>query len=229
MEFSEKDIRMSVYKFLIWNLLYLARRSQVPNSMPDYYLINKPYGVLSQFTREVPEHRVLGDLFKFPKDVYPVGRLDRDSEGLLILTNDRRLNEALLHPSRRHGRTYWVRVEGTPTEEQLKQLRKGVTIRAKGKTHLSAPLQARELTEKETTDLPPRTPPIRFRKSVPDAWLELTLTEGKNRQVRKMCAAVGLPVLRLIRVGIESLQLAEMDSATVKKVDREWLLPRIGL
>ena len=197
--------------------------------MPDYYLINKPYGMLSQFTREVPDHRVLGDLFDFQKDIYPVGRLDRDSEGLLILTNDRRLNEALLHPSRQHGRTYWVRVEGTQTEGHLARLRKGVTIRAKGKTHQSAPLQARELGEQETTGIPPRTPPVRFRKSVPDAWLELTLTEGKNRQVRKMCAAVGLPVLRLIRVGIEYLQLTELDGDAVKKVSSEWLLPRIGL
>jgi len=197
--------------------------------MPDYYLINKPYGMLSQFTREVPDHRVLGDLFDFQKDIYPVGRLDRDSEGLLILTNDRRLNEALLHPSRQHGRTYWVRVEGTPTEGHLARLRKGVTIRAKGKTHQSAPLQARELGEQETAGIPPRTPPVRFRKSVPDAWLELTLTEGKNRQVRKMCAAVGLPVLRLIRVGIEYLQLTELDGDAVKKVSSEWLLPRIGL
>jgi 23S rRNA pseudouridine2457 synthase len=197
--------------------------------MPDYYLINKPYGMLSQFTREIPEHRVLGDLADFPKDVYPVGRLDRDSEGLLILTNDRRLNEALLHPSRKHGRTYWVRVEGTPTEELLTQLRGGITIRAKGKTHHCAPLQARVLSPEETEDVLPRTPPVRFRKSVPDAWLELTLTEGKNRQVRKMCAAVGLPVLRLIRVGIESLQLTHLEKDSVKQVDRTWLLQQIGL
>lgn len=197
--------------------------------MSDYYLINKPYGMLSQFTREVPEHQVLADLFNFPRDVYPVGRLDRDSEGLLILTNDRRLNETLLHPSRQHGRTYWVRVEGAPAEEQLARLRRGVTIRAKGKTHQSAPLLARELGEQETANVPPRTPPVRFRKRVPDAWLELTLTEGKNRQIRKMCAAVGLPVLRLIRVGIESLRLTDLDGEAVKKVGREWLLPRIGL
>ena len=197
--------------------------------MPDYYLINKPYGMLSQFTREAPGHRVLGDLFDFPKDVYPVGRLDRDSEGLLILTNDRRMNEALLHPSRKHGRTYRARVEGAPTEPMLDQLRDGVTFRAKGKTHRSAPLEARILEQKETAGISPRHPPVRFRKSVPDAWLELTLTEGKNRQVRKICAAVGLPVLRLIRVSIESLELSDLAGEPVVKVDREWLLPRIGL
>lgn len=185
--------------------------------------------MLSQFTREVPEHRVLGDLSDFPKDVYPVGRLDRDSEGLLILTNDRSLNEALLHPSRKHGRTYWVRVEGSPTKEQLNQLEQGVTIRAKGKTHHCAPLKTRVLTEEETANILPRTPPVRFRKNVPDAWLELTLTEGKNRQVRKMCASIGLPVLRLIRVGIESLKLSELGESEVKEVTRTWLIPKIRL
>lgn len=197
--------------------------------MPDYYLVNKPYGMLSQFTREVPEHRVLGDLGNFPKDVYPVGRLDRDSEGLLILTNDRRLNEALLHPSHKHGRTYWARVEGSPTEALLTRLRNGITIRTKGKTHNCAPLRARILSDEETEGIASRTPPVRFRKSIPDAWLELTLTEGKNRQVRKMCASVGLPVLRLIRVSIESLRLSELGEHKVKKVDRKWLMSRIGL
>ena len=197
--------------------------------MNKYYIINKPYGMLSQFTREVPAHRVLGDLTNFPKDVYPVGRLDRDSEGLLILTNDRRMNEALLHPSRKHGRTYRAQVEGSPTEDQLAALRAGVTIHAKGKTHRCAPVAARLLATEDTEDIPPRDPPVRFRKSVPDAWLELTLTEGKNRQVRKMCAAVGLPVLRLIRVGIEDLRLSDLDGERVRSVSKEWLLPRIGL
>ncbi|TXF88585.1 pseudouridine synthase [Neolewinella aurantiaca] len=197
--------------------------------MPCYYLINKPYGMLSQFTREAPGHRVLGDLFPFPKDVYPVGRLDRDSEGLLILTNDRKLNEALLHPKNKHGRTYWARVEGVPDPEKLRELERGVTIRAKGKTHQCAPLRTRILSDEETENLPERVPPVRYRKSVPDAWLELTLTEGKNRQVRKMCAAVGLPVLRLIRVGIESLSLSELAGETVKEVDSGWLMPKIGL
>jgi 23S rRNA pseudouridine2457 synthase len=197
--------------------------------MPRYFIINKPYGMLSQFTREAPEHQVLGDLTDFPPDVYPVGRLDRDSEGLLILTNDRRMNEALLHPTRRHGRTYRVRVEGVITENALNQLRRGVTIRAKGKTHTCAPLLAKALPRELTQTIPPRTPPVRFRKSVPDGWLELTLTEGKNRQVRKMCAAVGLPVLRLIRVGIENLSLEELNGMAFREVSPEWLLPKISL
>lgn len=197
--------------------------------MPRYFIINKPHGVLSQFTREVPEHRVLGDLYDFPPDVYPVGRLDRDSEGLLILTNDRSLNEALLHPSRKHGRVYWAQVEGIPTEEALAALRKGVTIRAKGKTHRSAPVGAECLSEEATEDIPPRTPPVRFRKSVPDRWLSLELTEGKNRQVRKMCAAVGFPVLRLLRVGIEKLWLEDVGDGHVREVNKDWLFPKIGL
>lgn len=197
--------------------------------MLHYYLINKPYGVLSQFTREVPEHRVLGELYDFPPNVYPVGRLDRDSEGLLILTNDRSLNEALLHPSRKHGRVYWAQVEGIPTEEALAALRKGVTIRAKGKIHRSAPVGAELLAEETTNSIPARTPPVRFRKSVPDCWLALELTEGKNRQVRKMCAAVGFPVLRLLRVGIENLRLEDVGTGGVREVNKEWLFPKIGL
>lgn len=197
--------------------------------MPSYFIINKPFGMLSQFTREMPDHQVLGDLADFPADVYPVGRLDRDSEGLLILTNDRRMNEALLHPSRKHTRTYRVRVEGTITEAALGQLRRGVTIRAKGKTHRCAPLLAKALPAEVTRLIAPRDPPVRFRKAVPDGWIELSLTEGKNRQVRKMCAAVGLPVLRLIRVGIESLSLEMLDGLAVREVSADWLLPKLGL
>ncbi len=185
--------------------------------------------MLSQFTREVPEHRVLGDLHEFPADVYPVGRLDRDSEGLLILTNDKRLNEALLHPSRKHPRSYWVQVEGVPTEEALNELRKGVNIRIKGKLHHCAPAIPRLLTQAESQSIPDRDPPVRFRKSIPDTWMELQLTEGKNRQVRRMCAAVGFPVLRLRRVAIEVLRLSDIGEGAVREVTKDWLLPKIGL
>ncbi|MEM6769392.1 MAG: pseudouridine synthase, partial [Bacteroidota bacterium] len=181
--------------------------------MAQYFLINKPYGYLSQFTREAPNHKVLGDLHPFPKQVYPVGRLDRDSEGLLILTDDKQLNAALLSPARQHPRTYWVQVEGTPTPEALNQLRTGVTIRIKKKEHHCAPVVVREIPTTETTPIPPRIPPVRYRATVPDTWLELQLTEGKNRQVRRMCAAVGLPVLRLIRVAIEDVRLQELPKS----------------
>lgn len=142
--------------------------------------------MLSQFTREVPEHRVLGDLYDFPHDVYPVGRLDRDSEGLLLLTNDPSVNEALLHPSRKHPRTYWVQVEGAPGEQAFSALRRGVDIRIKGKTHRCAPVVPRLLTDEECRAIADRNPPVRYRKTVPDTWIALQLTEGKNRQVRRM-------------------------------------------
>ena len=185
--------------------------------------------MLSQFTREVPTHRVLGDLGDFPRDVYPVGRLDRDSEGLLVLTNDRRLNDALLNPRHAHPRTYWARVEGTPGPAALDRLRGGVVIRAKGKTHRCAPVGAEVLPPAATRSLPPRVPPVRYRKSVPDAWLSLTLTEGKNRQVRRMCAAVDLPVLRLIRTAIVNLSLADLDGQAVREFSRTELLQKLGL
>ena len=180
----------------------------------EYFLIYKPYGMLSQFTREMPQHRVLGDLFDFPKDVYPVGRLDQDSEGLLLLTNDRRLNDALLNPVRAHQRTYWVQVEGEATAEAIQRLRKGVDIRIKKRTHRTRPARAQLLSPPPT--LPERDPPIRYRKSIPTSWVELQLTEGKNRQVRRMCAAVGFPVLRLVRSAIEDIQLADMEIGEVR-------------
>ena len=197
--------------------------------MPSYFIINKPYGYLSQFTREADQHRVLGDLFDFPPTVYPVGRLDRDSEGLLILTDDRKLNAALLAPHNKRTKHYWVRVEGAPSPDQLTELAAGVEIRIKKKVHRCRPVGVRRLQAEETEDLPPRDPPVRYRKSVPDAWLELRLTEGKNRQVRRMCAAVGLPVLRLLRTGIERVRLADVGDGAVREVDANWLLPRLNL
>jgi 23S rRNA pseudouridine2457 synthase len=170
-----------------------------------YFLLYKPYGVLSQFTREEPHHRTLADLYDWPPDVYPVGRLDRDSEGLLLLTDDKSLTHRLLDSAFAHPRTYWVQVEGIPGAEALQALRTGVDIRIRKKTHRTRPAEVRLL--EASPPLPERDPPVRFRKTVPDSWLELTLTEGKNRQVRRMCAAVGYPVLRLVRVGIAGLRL----------------------
>lgn len=191
-----------------------------------YFLINKPYGMLSQFTREAPHHRTLGDLYDFPTRVYPVGRLDRDSEGLLLLTDDKRLNDLLLNPVRKHARTYWVRVEGAPKDRQLAALAAGPVVRIKGKEHRSAPLRVRPL---DGVNLPERDPPVRYRKNVPDAWLELQLTEGKNRQIRRMCAAVGLPVLRLLRTAIEGVSLEDLEGQPVREVTVEWLWPRLKL
>lgn len=171
--------------------------------MPTY-IIYKPFNMLSQFTREVPTHVTLADLdFSFSKTIYPVGRLDRDSEGLLLLTDDKSLNATLLNPKNKSPKTYWVQVEGAPTETDLSPLKTGLSIKIKGKMHHTAPAKATLLG---TVDLPDRTPPIRVRQSIPDTWLSLTITEGKNRQVRKMCAAIGFPVLRLVRVGIAGYQ-----------------------
>ncbi len=191
----------------------------------DYYLIYKPYGILSQFSEE-GEKKGLGSLYEFPKDVYPVGRLDADSEGLLIITNDTRLNQRLLNPKYAHPRTYNIQVEGTIHDEAIEQLRDGVTITVEGKKHHTR----RALCEHIAPPLlPERNPPIRFRKSVPDSWISLTLTEGKNRQVRKMTAAVGFPTLRLVRVRIGDLEMPEMASGKVIRLQRDELYDALGI
>lgn len=161
-------------------------------------MLNKPFGLLSQFSDE-GHKRGLGSL-KLPwgKDIYSVGRLDADSEGLLLLTNNNRLKTQLLDPDRGHERTYHVQVEGMPTEAQLQELRAPLQLRIKGKSFRTRGAKAQVISP----EWPDRIPPIRVRKTVPDAWLALTLTEGKNRQVRRMTAAVGLPTLRLIRVSM---------------------------
>lgn len=188
--------------------------------MPYRYLVfYKPYDVLTQFSRPdtVPDEaaetcRTLKDYIPIP-DVYPVGRLDRDSEGLLLLTDDGKLQNQLLDPKYGHPRTYWVQVERVPDEAALNQLRQGVVIRG----YCTRLAQVRLLEEPE---LPPREPPIRFRKNVPTAWLEMTLTEGRNRQVRRMTAAVGFPTLRLVRVAIAHLRLTGLQPG-----EWRWLSP----
>ncbi|MEH2064755.1 MAG: rRNA large subunit pseudouridine synthase E [Nostoc sp.] len=175
----------------------------MPNNY-RYIIFYKPYGVLSQFTKDAPTHSTLKDYIDVP-DVYPVGRLDWDSEGLLLLTNDGQLQHRLAHPHFGHKRTYWVQVERIPDAYAIKKLQTGVEIQ----DYRTQPAEVRLLTEE--TQLPERIPPIRFRKNVPTAWLEMTLTEGKNRQVRRMTAAVGFPTLRLVRVSIAHLQLNSLQ------------------
>lgn len=158
---------------------------------------NKPYGVLCQFTdRSTPPRRTLAE-FGLPPDVYAAGRLDHDSEGLLLLTDDGALAHRLTDPRHKQPKTYWVQVEGDPSDDQLASLRDGVTLND-GPTR---PAKARRIG---APALWPRDPPVRFRKTVPDAWLELVISEGRNRQVRRMTAAVGLPTLRLVRVAVGS-------------------------
>ena len=173
--------------------------------------------MLSQFTREAPHHRTLADLeVEFPKDVYPVGRLDHDSEGLLLLTNDRALNARLLDPRRKRPKVYWVQIEGDPTAADLEPLRRGVDIRVKKRTHRTAPARVRLLAEPPA--LWERDPPVRFRAQIPTRWIELELTEGKNRQVRRMCARVGFPVLRLVRVAVAGYRLDGLAPGVVRVV-----------
>lgn len=167
----------------------------------------KPFGVQSQFTREISTHITLAN-FGFPPEVYPLGRLDADSEGLLLLSDERSMNHFLLHPNNEHPREYWVQVEGTPTADALKKLAAGVIIRR----YQTKPCTVRLLDETEYTRLPERTPPVRFRKSVPTTWIALELKEGKNRQVRQMTAAIGAPTLRLVRVRIGNLRIFSLLS-----------------
>lgn len=159
----------------------------------------------------------LGDLLKLPKDVYPVGRLDEDSEGLLLLSSDRRLNAALLDPEHRVAKTYLALVEGVPTEERLEHLRQGVTIKIKGRGWWTTlPCQAEVVAEPEW--LPERVPPPAVRKGHHYSWLRLTLYEGKNRQVRKMTAAIGHPTLRLVRTGLGFLKLESMRPGELRQL-----------
>lgn len=189
-------------------------------------LFYKPYGVLCQFTNpEGNEPRLtLKDFIDIP-DIYSVGRLDYDSEGLLLLTNNGRLQHRLAHPQFAHARTYLVQVERIPSEQDLQPLRQGLKIQ----NYLTRPAIASLLTIEP--DLPPRDPPIRYRKNVPTAWLQLTLTEGRNRQVRRMTAAVGFPTLRLVRNAIalgqnKSLSLQGLQPGEWRELNQEeqnWL------
>ncbi|WP_454832843.1 pseudouridine synthase [Pseudoxanthomonas wuyuanensis] len=165
---------------------------------------NKPFNVLCQFTdRSEPARRTLAE-FGLPAQVYPAGRLDYDSEGLLLLTDDGQLAHRLTDPRHKQAKTYWVQVEGEPAESQLAALREGIML----KDGPTRPAQARLL--EGPPGLWPRDPPVRYRKSVADAWIELAISEGRNRQVRRMTAAVGLPTLRLVRVAIGNIRLDDL-------------------
>lgn len=182
----------------------------------SYIKFYKPFNVLSQFTKENDE-KTLAD-FNLPKDLYPAGRLDKDSEGLLLLTNDGPLIHRLLDPKFDHTKTYHVQVEGIPQEKDLDRLRKG---KIKIQDYFTKPALVKII---DTPNFPPRDPPIRFRINKPTSWLEITISEGKNRQVRKMTAAVGFPTLRLVRVNIGKVSLEGLTPGEYKEISLSEIL-----
>ena len=188
-----------------------------------YILFHKPYGVLSQFTAPV-DRKCLRDFGPFPADVYPVGRLDADSEGLLLLTNNNRVKHRLANPAFAHSKTYLIQVEGIPDDDALQRLRDGIRIGGR-MTRKAGVERCKDEPEREG-----RSVPIRFRKTVPTSWLEMTIHEGRNRQVRKMSAAVGHPTLRLVRVRIGFLSLTGLRQGEFRdltSVERRRLLSEL--
>ncbi len=187
--------------------------------MHKYYIFYKPYLTISQFSPEGDKVTLAHHLPDIPKDVYPVGRLDHDSEGLLLLTSDKSLTNQLLNPAFGHKRTYYVQVDGAITPEAIAQLKSGVTISIDGKQYRTKKAEVVLLTGEPL--LPERNPPIRVRKSIPVSWISITLTEGKNRQVRRMTAAVGFPTLRLVRYSISNVTMAGIQPGEFRIYDAD--------
>jgi 23S rRNA pseudouridine2457 synthase len=192
--------------------------------MLRYFTTYKPFQVLSQFS-SVDGKKTLKDVFVVPPDVYSVGRLDYDSEGLLILTNDKELNHRLLNPLFKHEREYWVQVEGCVPATAIMKLEAGVTITVDGKSYKTGRCSAAIFAD------PPivgeRTPPVRYRKSIPTGWIKMILKEGKNRQVRKMTAAIGYPTLRLIRVRIANLELHPLKTGELRELSKKQMYSKL--
>jgi 23S rRNA pseudouridine2457 synthase len=191
----------------------------------SYYIIYKPYKMISQFTSE-HKKKCLSDLeFTFAKDVYSVGRLDENSEGLLILTNDKSLNHRLLKPEYEHKRIYLVQLQGIVTEAAMKEIEAGITIALDAGPYVTKPCKVKKVKKPES--LAPRAHPINER--LPTSWIELTLTEGKYHQVRKMTAGVGFPCLRLIRIAIEDLRIENMQPGDVRELKRDAIYKRLKI
>jgi 23S rRNA pseudouridine2457 synthase len=188
----------------------------------SYILFYKPYGVLSQFTKEAG-YLSLADFGPFPKNTYAAGRLDADSEGLLLLTNDNIIKHRITNPKFEHKRTYLVQVEGFPDEGDIERLQNGVLIEGKR----TKPAKVKVLSHEPK--LPPRTVPIRFRKNIPTSWIEIVLREGRNRQVRKMTAAVGHPTLRLVRTSITCLSIHGLKPGMYREMTLEEIDNLLGL
>lgn len=191
----------------------------------SYFAFFKPYGVLSQFTDE-GDRKGLSHYLQVNRNTYPIGRLDADSEGLLLLTDNRSITNQLLHPRNAHRRTYLAQVEGSSNESSLQKLRLPLILNINGKQFKTAGCQA-EVVHPPT--LPQRDPPVRYRASIPDFWLRLTLQEGKNRQVRKMTAAVGWPTLRLVRTAIGKIELGTLQPGECIQLAEDEFFSRLGL
>lgn len=195
-------------------------------SMIQYFIIYKPFQVLTQFSASEGK-KTLKDLFKVPSTVYPVGRLDYDSEGLLILTNDNFLKHRLTDPSFEHEKEYLVQVEGKITSTAMEKLRRGINISIDGKLHHTRTAKARLI--EPAPALPERNPPIRFRKEIPTSWISLVITEGKNRQVRRMTAATGFPTLRLVRSRIGNLTIDGMLPGDMVEMSKNEVYKSLGI
>jgi 23S rRNA pseudouridine2457 synthase len=175
-----------------------------------YFVLHKPYGFLSQFTDKL-YRKTLSHIKNIPKEVYPIGRLDMDSEGLLLLSNDKLLVDYLLNPNNSHEKEYLAQVEGVPTEEEMNKFRKGLLIENK----ITLPAKIEVVVPR---NIPERVPPIRIRMNIPVCWLKIVITEGRNRQVRKMTAAIGHPTLRLIRTRIKNISLDELKTGEIREL-----------
>ena len=176
------------------------------NNQYTYYIVYKPYGMLSQFTPE-GNKPALGSLLKFPLDCYPVGQLETESEGLLLLTNDKKVSQKFLNPTVEFKRTYAVQVDGDITEDAIRKLSEGFEVKVEGKMINTKAASVEKIAE---PTLPPRTPPVRFRKTVPTSWISITLSEQKNKQLRSMLSSVGFPALRIVRMKMGNLELKAM-------------------
>jgi 23S rRNA pseudouridine2457 synthase len=187
----------------------------------QYFIIYKPKGCLSQFSKEHGK-TALGDLFDFAKDIYPVGRLDQDSEGLLILSNNKSINALLLNPKNGHWRTYWVQVSGQIDKKSIKELEHGVDIFIQKEKHKTLPAKVKK-------GLPPKNIPHLRIAEKNTSWLRISLQEGKNRQVRKMTAKVGFPTLRLVRTDIELLNLGDLKPGDFKQMDKIQLFSKLKI
>ncbi len=199
-----------------------------------YFIANKPFNVLCQFTPEKEGQRTLADLnFDFPKDIYPIGRLDFDSEGLLLMTNDRKLNHTLLNPQFAHERTYLSLVQDVPSDETLLQFQTGLDIKIEKKRYNTLPCKCKRVEDLtpffKGKELWERTPPPMPQAWKPMSWLEVILIEGKYRQVRRMCAKIEHPCLRLIRVKIANLTLGDLPPNEVLELDRDFVYEKLGL